>query len=84
MSQDELGNVDVPKPNAEVPPTKGPDRTWKIWYWDENDKQHILYIKAPDERDAVNWCKEKFPGWNWTIFNDKGRNVNNNGVSVKI
>lgn len=84
MSQNDLGNTDVPKTNAEVPEPKGPDRNWKVWYWDVQDKQHTMYFKAPDERTAVDWCNGKFPGLNWTLFNDRGKNCNNNGVSVKL
>lgn len=59
-----------------------PMRNWRIWIWDENDKRHTQYVKYPEESDVVSYCRDK--GFTkYSIFNDKLKNINNDGESVK-
>jgi hypothetical protein len=81
MSQDDLKTNDIYKIDSKSLTMDKPLRMWKIWWWDVDDKKHILYTKQIDEQNVVDYCKNlgltKF-----TIYNDKFKNVNNDGKSV--
>jgi L-rhamnose mutarotase len=55
-------------------------RTWKIIAWDSNDKEYDGYVEYPLLKDVINYLKESGV-YKYSIFDDKGMNVSNDGVS---
>ena len=72
----------VPRPeelveNKPIDYSTWPVRQWKVWYWDENDCQHIRYIDSTHEDDV----REQLIRLNiekYVVFNDKGKHVFSN------
>ena len=58
-------------------------RVWKIWYWDENDKKHTLYIKQKELDDVVKFCRLKGIT-KYSIFDDKFKNRCNDGKRTLV
>lgn len=58
-------------------------KNWEIWYWNDNDEKQKLYVKQPELKDVINFCKLKGIV-KYTIFNNKKKNVCNDGSMVKI
>lgn len=69
-----------PKQKPEVRPNL-PYRNWQIWWWDSEDKKHNEFIKQPELEDVVLFCKLKGIK-KYSIFDDKFKNVNNDGERV--
>ncbi|RPI86147.1 MAG: hypothetical protein EHM34_00185 [Nitrosopumilales archaeon] len=84
MSQDELNTDDTyKKVEPTTPPVDQPLRMWKIWWWDAEDKRHILYTKQVDEQAVIEFCKSKGIT-HYSVFNDKFKNCMNDGQRVAM
>jgi len=60
-----------------------PLRIWKIWWWDKEDKMHILYTKQMDEQTVIEFCKEKGIT-KYSVFNEKFKNVITDGERIPV
>jgi hypothetical protein len=61
--------------------SKMKERIWKIITWDTDNKEHRKYIKAYTLSDAVDLIK-KSGLREYSLFNDKFKNVANDGMVV--
>lgn len=55
-------------------------RTWKIKSWDSYDNEYFRIIKCKLLKDAINYCRS-LNIRKYSIFDDRGKNVSNDGVS---
>lgn len=59
-------------------------RTWKILYWDSYGNEYFMFIKKYKLSDVIltfDILKVYNKSVKYSIFDDKGNNVSNDGVS---
>jgi len=53
-------------------------RNWKIIYWDNEDKEQVKYVKFEKMKEVIADCL-KNNITKYSIFNDKNKNICNDG-----